>query len=167
MPRKGTTVGRRWRGVWVPGKVQGSPGGCRAPCIVLPMGHPQEMRWSRLGAVGGRETHTVSLTPREGEESCSPGFGSGLPPAGAELCSGPCAALPPVGTARVGGTATSLSLGIWPLILSGRDGRNVAILAQAFLINFSQAARCFWLAGPVVRDCLPHTFPGIWSGETG
>lgn len=40
----------------------------------------------------------------------------------------------------IGGTATSLSLGIWLLILSGRAGCNLAILAQAFLINFSQAA---------------------------
>lgn len=150
----------------------GALGGRRAPCIILPLGHPQAIRRSWLGAVGprlcgGSEAQTVSLAPREGEESCSPGFGSGLAPAGAELWSGPCAALPPMGTASIGGTATSLSLGIWPLILSGRDGCNLAILAQAFVINFSQAARCFWPARPAVRNCPLYTFPGIRSGEVG
>lgn len=86
-------------------------------------------------------------------------FGSSLAPASAGLWSGSCTALPSMGT------VTSLSLGILLLILSGRDGCNLAILAQPFLINFPQAARCFWTGCPGVRDCPLATFPGIWCGE--
>lgn len=115
-----------------------------------------------------RERGGVSLAPQEGEESCSPGFGSGLAPAGAGLWSSPCTALPPMGTASIRGTATSLLLEIWPLILSGTDdGCNLGILAHAFVINFSQAARCFWPAHPEARDCPLHAFLGIWSGQVG
>lgn len=112
-----------------------------------------------------RERGTVSLAPQEGEERCSVGFGSSLTPAGAGLWSGPCTALPPMGTATTGATATSLLLGILLLILSGRDDCNRAILAQAFLINFPQAARCFWPGCPWVRGFPLPTFPAFGVGK--
>lgn len=109
MPRMGTTVRRQWCStvpaphVWDP--MSGASGGCRAPCIILPVGHPQVIRWSWLGAVGprlsgGSEVQTVCLAPWEGEESCSWGFGSSLAPAASGLWCGPCTALPPMGTAH-------------------------------------------------------------------
>lgn len=135
------------------------PGSAQLPASSCPRAIPRSSDAPSWGLVGlrlwgGSEARPVSLVAWEGEESWSPGFGSRLAPAGAGLFSGPCAALPAMGTASAGGTATSLSLGIWPLIRSGRDGCNLAILAQAFLINFSQAARCFWPVHPVARDCL-------------